>query len=350
VHAHGSDRLRVREDGAIVLSSRLVKVGWQGRVAKTLTTAEHPGTAVMWDDECYEVLEVEALQQGVRYTLGPWGDNHTMRFSETYDDDSEARREADFRSVAARVKGRRAALTFAFLTGHLPASVQKQIGDETGTSAPLLTIISAIVELLPGILCLNAIVSAKMAGTTANIPFPIFLLSIYMTVDAIVRFAAGFLNGRPMGSVFGLIGYSIYYATSKKRAQRIAPLSAAQGEGTFRIELDADAKLRGSLHMFEPLFTLLSPVEQQRIAERYGYDHRHTASAIAWGILVFSTIGVVTSIKTLNVTPRLSAVLSLLTAGYLAVEQIVRLTQLNQRPIGSILGFAARPFARKFIA
>ena len=43
---HGSDRVRV--DGErIVLSSRLPK-GWTARVARTLTSAEFPGTAVLW--------------------------------------------------------------------------------------------------------------------------------------------------------------------------------------------------------------------------------------------------------------------------------------------------------------
>src|SRR2546430_17568120 len=97
---YGSDRVRARDDGAIVLSCRFAKEGWQPRVEKTLTTAEHPGTAILWDEECYEVVDVDASDAGVSYILAPWAEHHTMRAPMTYDAAGEARRFADRRDVA----------------------------------------------------------------------------------------------------------------------------------------------------------------------------------------------------------------------------------------------------------
>src|SRR5947207_171832 len=73
----------------IVLSSRLPK-GWTARVERTLTSAEFPGTAVLWDEQSFEVIGAEALPQGVRYTLEPWREHHAMRFTARYDAAAEA--------------------------------------------------------------------------------------------------------------------------------------------------------------------------------------------------------------------------------------------------------------------
>ena len=58
MRAYGSDRIRPLDDGAVVLSCRLPKAGWTARVEKTLTRSEHPGTAILWDDAYYEVVEL----------------------------------------------------------------------------------------------------------------------------------------------------------------------------------------------------------------------------------------------------------------------------------------------------
>jgi hypothetical protein len=350
VRSYGSDRVRVRDDGAIVLACRIAKHEWQPRRPKTLTTSEHPGTPVLWDGECYEVLEIEVLANGVGYTLGPWSDSHTMRAPSTYDAASERRRAADLRDVAVRRKGQRAATLFGFLTGHLPAAVQQQLANETGSNAPLLTMVSAFPEVLPAVYMLHRMVAARLGMQVAlQLPFAVVLLFDYMAIDAAIRFGWAFLNGTPIGSVFGILGYTIYYALSPNRAKRISPMKPPPGEGTFTAEVPADVQELDALRVREPLFTLLSTAEQERIAQRWGYDYRQTAPVVAWGILLFAILGVVTSLQTFNETPRISALLSLITAGYLAVEQIVRLTILSTRPAGSILGVAARPLARRFL-
>src|SRR5258706_9014327 len=76
MQAYGSDRVRSEDGERVVLLSRIPKA-WTPRAPKTLTTAEFPGTAVLWEERYFEVLSAEALPQGgVRYVLGPWQEMH----------------------------------------------------------------------------------------------------------------------------------------------------------------------------------------------------------------------------------------------------------------------------------
>jgi hypothetical protein len=351
MRAYGSDRVRAVDDGAFVITCRLPKEKWEPRIPKTLTTSEHPGTAIQWDEATFEIVEREFAANGVRYTLAPWNDAHTIRVNDTYDEASEAKRVADRRDIDKRNKGRFAATLFGFVTGHLPAAVQDQIANETGANASLLTIMSAIPEMLPAIYWLNVVVNARIAQKgTQPLGAALLLVIGYAALDATVRSANAFLTRRPMGSLFGLIGYAIYYALSPNRARRLSPLKSERGGGIYVIEISKDLALIDAAKVREPLFTLLTPPEQEILATSYDYDYRHTAKSVAWTILVFALIGVVSSLRTLSITPRFSAFFSLITAGYLGFEQIVRLSQLSTRPAASVLAVIARPFARKFLA
>ena len=101
--------------------------------------------------------------------------------------------------------------------------------------------------------------------------------------------------------------------------------------------------------MREPLVTLLTPAEQAIVVERFGYNYRTSSFLVAWVILGFSLAGVVTSVVSLTNGFRLSALLSLLTGGFLGVEQMRRLSALQRGPAGSSLAFLARPFVRKLL-
>src|SRR5258706_8265301 len=100
MQAYGSDR--VRADGErMVLLSRIPKA-WTPRAPKTLTTAEFPGTAVLWEERYFEVISAEPLPQGgVRYLLEPWREMHAMRTIDHYDDARDTAPLADHRTQVA---------------------------------------------------------------------------------------------------------------------------------------------------------------------------------------------------------------------------------------------------------
>src|SRR4051812_22569352 len=167
MEAYGSDR--VRSDGErIVLSSRLPK-GWTARTAKTLTSAEFPGTAVLWEEQYFEVVDAEPLPMGVRYTLEPWRDHHAMRVTARYDEDAEVALRAEWAAAHARERKRKGAVWLAPLIGHLPAVVQERIGSELGVLPSRLTRWSLLSELALLTLTIGVIVHVYMTRHTTPI-------------------------------------------------------------------------------------------------------------------------------------------------------------------------------------
>jgi hypothetical protein len=340
MQAYGSDRVRAEDGERVVLLSRIPKA-WTPRAPKTLTTAEFPGTAILWEERYFEVVSADALPQGgVRYVLEPWQEMHAMRTIDHYDDAHEAKRLADHRARLARETKRKSANALAVLAGHLPAGVQEEIGRELGIIATRLTIISVLGVYAIIIALMLLIVSDIMA----NAPLPPLLLIVtgYLFLETSLRFGIAWLVGKPAGSAIGVIGYLIYYYTAANRAGSVSPFAREKGTIVTISETPAERAVTDALLMREALVTLLSPADQARVAARFGYDYRHQSSLIAILILFFSAIGVATSLYR-------GAVISTIAASVLAAEQVYRLAILPHRPAGSILGIAARPFVRKLL-
>lgn len=340
MQAYGSDRVRPGDGEQFVLLSRIPK-RWTPRAVKTLTSAEFPGTAVLWEERYFEVVDAEALPQGgVRYVLEPWLDMHVMRTTVRYDAESEAERLIEYRAQLSRETKRKSANALAMLVGHLPAAVQEELGRELGILATRLTILSTL-PIYAGVIALVLwIVDGIMSGTPR--PLPVYLVTGYLLVESSFRFVVAWLIGRPIGSPVGTVGYLLYYFTVGDRRRGVSPFAREKGMLVTISEATEERKVSDALLMREALVTLLSPADQARVAARFGYDYRHQSSIIAWIILVFSLIGVATSVQR-------GAVLSFLLAAVIAAEQIYRLVVLRRRPAGSILGIAARPFVRKFL-
>jgi len=340
MQAYGSDRVREGDGGRIVLLSRIPKA-WTPRAPKTLTTAEFPGTAVLWEERYFEVISADALPQGgVRYVLEPWREMHAMRTVDHYDDAHEAARLADYRARLARETKRKSANALAVLAGHLPAGVQQELGRELGIVATRLTIISALGIYAIVIALVLWIVSGIMAGTPR--PLPVSIVTGYLFVETSLRFGIAWLTGRPAGSAIGVIGYLPYYFTVADRTRAVSPFAREKGTVITITDTPAQRAVTDALLMREALVTLLTPADQARVAARFDYDYRHQSSLVAILILFFAAIGVGTSLLR-------GAVISLIASSVIAAEQLYRLAILRHRPAGSILGIAARPFVRKLL-
>jgi hypothetical protein len=344
MQSFGSDRVREVADGRVILFSRYPK-NWQARVEKTLTSSEHPGVAVFWDDAIFEVVSADPQPQGgVRYVLEPWRDEHAMRVTDHYDEASETHRFAEHRARIAREQKRKAATAVAFLAGHLPAPVQEEMASELGMFAHRMTMLSVIMTF--AIICalIYAMAQQLIDGHPLH-PWQV-ILTAFLIAETVIRFHLAWSANRPMGSVAGVLVYSIAYAAGWKRGMP-APMQETKGHGLYIREEEADTKLRDAFHVREPLVTLLSPTEQAYYAERYDYDYRRHSSSVAWGFLVFAIAGVISSLNTLKTHPGMGAFLSLGCAGLIAIEQLLRLSAFKRGPAGSVLGVLARPFTKK---
>jgi hypothetical protein len=337
MHAHGSDRVRV-DGGRFVLSSRLSK-GWVSRVGKTLTTAEFPGTAVFWDEQYFEVVDARALPQGgVEYLLEPWPEHHVMRVVEAYDEPSEAARIAAHREHITREKGRKTANVLALLTGHLPAVVQNEIANDIGVLPNRITFVSVLGEYA----LVGGLVLWMVSYLMRHEPPPVALIIVtaFFAIETTFRFMVNYTQSRPIGSSVGLFAYMAWWLLTGRRAT--SPFAVARGWNVVISETPDDRKMRDLLMMREPLLTLLPAPEQQRIAQHFGYDYRRQSTIMAVGILVFSIIGIASSLVR-------HAFVAFLVACALAGEQVYRLAVMRRRPAGSVLGFLVRPFVRKLL-
>jgi hypothetical protein len=340
MQAYGSDRVRPGDGEQLVLLSRFPKQ-WTPRAAKTLTTAEFPGTAVLWEERYFEVVDAEALPQGgVRYVLEPWLEMHVMRTTDRYDADREAERLVEWRAHFSRETKRKSASGLALLTGHLPSVVQEDLSREVGILPARLTIVSALGVYAVVIALVLWIADGIMKQTPR--PFPIFILTGYLFVETSLRFMVGWQGGRAMGSAIGVLGYIAYYYTVADRSRAVSPFGREKGTRVSIGEASEERATSDALLLREPLVTLLSPADQARVAARFGYDYRRQSGFVAGLILVFASLGIATSIHS-------GARISFLVAVGLAGEQIYRLAVFRKRPAGSVLGIVARLFVGKLL-
>ena len=346
---YGGDRVR-EAGGKIILHSRISK-GWTPRRAKNNINAEFPGTAVLWDEQYFEVIAAELLPAGgIRYVLEPWRDDHTIRVFDLYDDATEARRLDDFRRAHAQQKKSAAARFSSILLGHLPAPVQRHLENELGVTPPFMTLVSCLPSLVLLGICVWLYADARLKQIPSAVPVWLWFLTAALMAETAVRFHVAMLQNRGMGTFFGWLGYTIVWLLNPNRSQWLKPFEEGKGHSTFfTLPPPEDVALRDSLELRGPWLTLLSRDEQLSLAARYGFDYRRHAFGPAWIILISSAMGAVSSWVKVADSRSLSAFISLLLAGALAIEQILRLSALRHGPAGSFLAVFVRPFMRRFL-
>ena len=341
---HGSDRVRAAGD-KIRLFSRISK-GWQPRVPATNIRGEHPGTAVLWDEQYYEVIEAGVMQGGgVRYVLAAWRDEHVFRDFQVYDDDSEARLAADFEQAKRQRSRGKLVWLSSMVLGHLPAPVQNRLANEYGVAAPRMTALSTIPSVVLLGICVWLYVGAKLDMTRSPVPGWVWMITMFMLLDSAVRYLGYMTTHRAMGSVPGTIVYAVLTLIAPKQF----PWPRERGIQSFMIAPEDDVAARDDLHMRAPLFTLLSTAEQRVLAERYGFDYREHAYAPALILLCGALLGVITLLPSVRGNGGITAVLSFGVAALLTIEQIVRLYALQHRPAGSVLAPLVRPFVKRYL-
>ncbi len=355
IRPYGSDRLEVDPTGRRHLLCVFSK-GWGGRIQKTLTTSEHPGTAVRWGGEVFEVLQAEALREGgVRYTLAPWEERHAIRVIEAYDEASEQARSQVRVNREAGIWKRRLSILFSPLLGHLPGWLQERMESEFGAPAVAMTVVSALPLLVLGVLGYLFHLAASFGGSLlpggANpsdgghaLPWtPPLPISLYLLSESGLRMGAAFLQGRPLGSLLGVLGYEIW------RALRGLPATTAHSFGA--VAPSPERVARDRYRMLEPLLALLSTEEQELLERRFGLDVLRWGGITAIVLFIISASNILVSVAMLSHgTADFWDFLWLLLGAYFFVEQLRRRKQLKAgRPAGSALGALVRPLARKLL-
>jgi hypothetical protein len=337
----GTDRIEELPGGTLRLVCRRPK-SWTPRRNAERGTALHPGNAVRWEDDLWEVVAARELPEGgARYDLAPWDDQHAIRVLLPYDETSEAERDADARDVDRRRAAGWIALLLAPLTGLLPGRIQERLGTELGIRAARLTLASVFIPMAAGTYAMLMTMASGL-GPVAQVEgpaLPPFLpLLVYFLPESLLRLGIALAQDRPVGSLLGLPLYPLARATGLVGPPPTSPKSEEPAE---------ERRLDDRYSMLEPLLALLPIEDQGRLRDQRGFAAVTWGKRTAWLLLVYPGFTAPAQLASLLTRGgSLVGVLVLVATIVLAVEQVWRLRKLSRGEIApSVLGHVVRPFA-----
>ncbi len=337
----GTDSIEVLPAGLVRLRCRRPK-SWTARKPAGRGLPLHPGTAVRWEDDLWEVVAAgETPEGGIRYDLRPWDEQQAIRVLLPYDETSEAEREADARDVGRRRAAGRLTLLLAPVAGLLPGRVQDRLEVELGLRATILTISSTLAPMAVGTYALLMLLASGLgAGVQLGGPAagPLLPLLSYFLPESLLRFGVAMAQGRPVGSILGLPLYLLARA-----AGLVAPPPTPRGTK----EPGEASRLADRFQMLEPLLSFLPAREQQHLTLHHGFEAVTWGKRTAWLLLVYPGFTAPAQLASLLTREgSLLDVLLLVATVLLAVEQVSRLRKLSRGEAApSVLGHAVRPFA-----
>lgn len=347
----GTDRVELAAPGHLRVTCSRPK-DWVARRPAERGVVLHPGAAVRWEEELWEVVAAgDTPEGGAWYELAPWDDQHAIRVLFPYDDSSEAVRSEDRRDVERRHAGRIVALLLSPVVGLLPGHVQERLEVQLYVRATTLTLASipfpfgvGVVALLAALMSLvgAAYVAAGTGEASTEAPVgPFLLFLVYLLPESLARFALAMAQGRPIGSVLGLPLYAL------ARLAGLAPASAPAATAPESPAPDEDRLLADRFLMLEPLLSFLPPADQRRLAAERGFAPVTWGKRTAWFLLVYpGGTAPAHAARLLIGDGGLWSVLLLALALGLAVEQVLRLRTLRRgEPAPSLLGRLVAPLA-----
>lgn len=343
--ACGTDRLEPGPPGRLRLACDRPK-SWVARRPAAQGSPMHPGTAVRWEDELWEVVVAEARPGGaVRYELARWDDQHAIRVLLPYDETSEAERAADARDVGRRRVAAWIAFLLAPVVGLLPGRVQERLGLELGIRASRLTLASILVPFAVGT---YSVVMSLAAGFGAGTrlatvdPGPLLPFLSYFLPESFLRLAVVLAQDRPIGSILGIPLYLLARVTGLVGPEP-APPGPVEPAGAQRL---ADRYL-----LIEPLLSFLPVADQESLWHSRGFSPVTWGKRTAWFLLVYPGLTApAQAAKLAWAGGGFLDVLLLAATLLLAAEQVRRLRALGRgQPAPSFLGHLVGPFARPLL-
>lgn len=345
----GTDRVELAPPGRLRLTCSRPK-DWVARRPAERGAVLHPGSAIRWEEELWEVVAAgDTAEGGAWYDLAPWDDQHAIRVLFRYDGSSEAGRSEDRRDAERRRAGRIVAILLAPVVGLLPGHVQERLEVELGVRATRLTLASIPLPFCVGVVAsllalaaffgaLHASASGSVAASTVG---PLLFVLVYFFPESLARFALAMAQGRPIGSVLGLPLYAL------ARLVGLAPASASTTAAPESPVADEDRLLADRFLMLEPLLSFLPPADQRRLAAERGFAPVVWGRRTAWFLLVYPGLTAPAhAFRLIAQDGGVASFLLLALALGLGVEQIVRLRTLARgEPAPSALGRLVGPLA-----
>lgn len=191
VREHGSSGLTVESHGPVL--------DWRP------PAGSHVGTAVIWNDQLWQVTDAAEMERGYRWALEPWPEGEAVRVTFPLDRATVAAIAQEQRRDSSG-KRRRWWLTLASpAVGFLPTAHQLKIQNDLGYSAGRATAISAILEVVVG----GALLLQLMLLLGGGFTFLPSWLVVFSPVgpviwlEGLIRLAMVVSTGEPMGTLLG---------------------------------------------------------------------------------------------------------------------------------------------------
>jgi hypothetical protein len=312
-----------RGDDGWRVSSRRLKLPWTRRVGT------HPGSAVVWLGEAYEVVAKEVSGSGQGWILQPWSDPEVMRavfqLDTAWIDAHAATDESHRRGRVLRLMS----FPVAPLLALAPARFQRRWRDSWGFPASMATFVSAVLELAAGSVGLVQLLALTF-GADWFLPGLCRVFAVIgpvLSADAIVRLSAVAAQAEPVGSILGLPLVLL------DRAKRRAELSDRGHPPTI---------------VRTTIVTAVMCIAPRTYQERWA---RHLGVRPVWFTLLGAGAELVGGWINLEQGATDGGFPTLTVNLYFLVEAVARFALLMStgRPVGSVLGWIVRPLLARMV-
>ena len=280
----------------------------------------------------------------MRYALTPWEEGHAIRRLERYDQDSERGRGQAREDLASGTWRRRLSILLAPLAGLLPGAVQTDMESEFGAPALAMTVCSALPLFVLGFL---GVFERLLGGLGGGLGLPGWmtppgLIAAYLLGESALRLGSAIAMDEPMGSFPVVVAYAAWREAREPGRE--------PGESTR--PADAAREAYDRFRLLEPLLSLLSPSEQEILADRFRFEPVRWGKLTAGILLLLAGSNFAVAVVNLAAGAfRPADFFWLVAGGFFAYEQVRRLHRLSaRRPAGSILGALVRSPARPLLA
>ena len=211
----------------------LPKEGWVPRSPGDFVRAEHPGSAIRYRDQIYEVMRVEETAEGAyafRYRLRPWDAQYTIRHLVEYTLKTQMEAAVAHQEMARAERLRSLILWLFPIAGFAPDPLQREWEKKTGLSMSWVSLGSALCGL-------------ALAFSLRNGPEDLRYLSIvyYLGLESFARLLWIAVSHRPHGSPLLTLPYLLWEELRRRRH----PDSAQNTGAALRMRED-EVRLGGS--------------------------------------------------------------------------------------------------------
>jgi hypothetical protein len=164
----------------------LPKVGWVPHSSGDFARAEHPGSAIRYHDQIYEVMHVEETAEGgyaFRYRLRPWDAQYVIRQLVDYTLKTQ-RDAADAHEELARAERLRSLILWLFpIAGFAPDPVLREWEKKTGLSLSLISFGSALFGLAVAFLLRGSLEDTRFVYVIYYLALESFARLLWITVS-----------------------------------------------------------------------------------------------------------------------------------------------------------------------